>query len=229
MKPIESRTERLEVQGFAPSVVVTPSTDRRGAPLVIVGHGAGGRPEPHCERYKELVRGRGFILCTAGRAMDKQLPEEERGYFYDGHHELGKEVVLALDALAKRYGDWVDLQGSIYGGYSQGATMGILYLQQGGAVEAKTAGILLVEGGSAEWTIGLAKKLKREGVRRVEIVCGQTSCAKAAKMSKAWITKAELDVATSYAEGAGHTYGGPVAPLVEQAFDRLVADDPRWR
>lgn len=221
--------ELLDVPGFEPSVVVTPATTDAHAPLIIVAHGAGGRPEPHCERYRELVQGRAFILCTRGRALDRQLPPDQRGYFYDGHHELGKEVRLALEALEARYGDRVDRSRTIYAGYSQGATMGILYLQQGGATDAHVSGILLVEGGSAEWSIALSAKLRREGVGRVAIVCGQASCYRAAKTSRAWMERGGLEVTIDYAQGAGHTYGGPVAPLVEEAFDWIVATDERWK
>ena len=39
--------------------------------------------------------------------------------------------------LATKYGDRVDRERIVYAGYSQAASMGILYLQQGGATEAK--------------------------------------------------------------------------------------------
>lgn len=224
-----SRTEALEVPTFEPSLVITPSTDRPGRPLVIVAHGAGGRPEPHCARYAELVRGRGFILCTRGRPTNKHLPPEQRGYFYDGHVELGVEVRAALAALSTRYGAWVDVSSTVYAGYSQGATMGILYLQQGGAMDAHIARILLVEGGSAEWTIGLSAKLAKEGVDKVAIVCGQASCRRAANQSKNWIERGGLKLSSTYAEGAGHVYDGPIAPLVEDAWSWLIETDPRWQ
>lgn len=226
---VESRTEPLEVPPFEPSLVVTPSDARPGRPLLIVAHGAGGRPEPHCARYAELVRGRGFILCTRGRPTNKHLPPEQRGYFYDGHLELGVELRGALSALRERYGAWLDGSNSVYAGYSQGATMGILYLQQGGATDTDTARILLVEGGSAEWTIGLSAKLAKEGVDKVAIVCGQASCRRAANKSKPWIEQGGLSLSSTYAEGAGHIYDGPMAPLVEQAWSWLIAADPRWQ
>jgi predicted esterase len=223
----EERVEALEVEGFPPSVVVVPATDRP-APVVVVGHGAGGRPEPHCDFYRALVRGRGFILCTRGRSMDAHLPESERGYFYDGHIELGKEVRAAVAALVRRYGARVDLERSVYAGFSQGATMGILALQQGVAPDARVGGILLVEGGWREWTVALAQKLADEGVRRVAIVCGQTVCKEEGDRSVGWIRRGGLEVELLHAPGAGHTYGGAVAPLVGEAWRWIVEGDPRW-
>ncbi len=223
----EERVEPLEVPGFLPSVVVVPATSRP-APVVIVGHGAGGRPEPHCDFYRKLVRGRGFIVCTRGRSIDALIPEGERGYFYDGHVELGKEVRAVIGALQGRYGERVDLDRSVYAGFSQGATMGILALQQGVAPDARVRGVLLVEGGWAEWTIALAEKLSREGVRRVAIVCGRPICKEEGERSAGWIRRGGLEAEVLEAKGAGHTYGGAVAPLVADAWQWIVEGDPRW-
>lgn len=217
----------LELQGYENAHVVLPNHGGK-APVVIVGHGAGGRPEPHCERYRQLVRGRAFIACTRGHPQNKHLPEPERGYFYDGHHELGKEVKAVVAALGAKYGDRVDLERVMYGGYSQGATMAVLYFQQGGAKDVGLAGMMLVEGGSAEWSIGLSAKLVKEGVKKVAIVCGQLKCREAATTSAAWMKKGGLEVRLGYAPNAGHTYGGDVAPIVAELWDWLVADDPRW-
>lgn len=224
----EETVEALEVPGFLPSLIVTPSSGGP-SPVVVVAHGAGGAPEPHCDFYRALVRGRAFILCTRGRSIDRFLPEGERGYFYDGHHELGKELRAALDALAARHGARVDRERTVYAGFSQGASMGILALQQGAQTEARAQGILLVEGGFAEWTVALAQKLRDEGARRVALVCGRPVCKEDADRSAGWIRRGGLEVDVLYAEGAGHTYGGEVAPLVADAFQWIVADDPRWR
>lgn len=220
-------TEALDVPGFLPSVLVLPTTSEP-APVVIVAHGAGGRPEPHCDVYRELVRGRGFILCTRGRTIDRLVPEGERGYFYDGHPELAKELRAALGALVERYGARVDLERSVYAGFSQGAAMGILALQQGVAPDAHVGGVLLVEGGWAEWTVALAEKLAKEGVRRVAIVCGRPVCKEEGDRSIGWMERGGLPGKMLYAPGAGHTYGGAVAPLVAEGWRWIVEDDPRW-
>jgi pimeloyl-ACP methyl ester carboxylesterase len=226
-EPVAETVESLPVPSFEPAVVVTASK-RGAAPVLVVGHGAGGRPEPHCDRYRQIVRGRAFILCTRGHVQNKFLPEEERGYYYDGHFELGREVRVALAALKERYGDRIDLARPVYAGYSQGAAMGILYLEQGGAAETNVAKILLVDGGADLFSVGLAKKLKGAGVSKIAIVCGQASCQRGARKSAPFIEQGGVEARTSYAAGAGHTYEGSVAPLVEQALAWLVEDDPRW-
>lgn len=220
--------EALDVAGFLPSVLVLPTTTKP-APVVIVAHGAGGRPEPQCDFYRELVRGRGFILCTRGRTIDRLVAESARQYFYDGHPELAKELRAALGALLEKYGARVDLERSVYAGFSQGAAMGILALQQGAAPDARVGGVLLVEGGWAEWTVALAEKLAKEGVRRVAIVCGRPVCKEEGDRSVGWMERGGLASKLLYAPGAGHTFGGAVAPLVAEGWRWIVEDDPRWR
>lgn len=226
--PAPTTRESLDVPGFPPAHVVVPPPSDRPKPLVVVTHGAGGRPEPHCDRYDEIVAGGAFILCTSGRPIGKNLPEEERGYFYDGHHELGREVVLAIQAARTRYGDRLDASGAIFAGYSQGASMGLLFLHEKKENAALFSRALLVEGGAADWNVALSARMREVGLSRVAIVCGQQSCKASADQSKVWMTRGGLDLRLAYAPGAGHTYGGAVAPHVEEAFAWLIEHDPRF-
>ncbi len=223
-----ARTDALDVPGFLPAVVEVPGGSARVRPAVVVTHGAGGRPEPHCARYAEIVAGRAFVLCTRGRAADLQLPEPERGFFYDGHVELGREVLAALEALRAAFPREVDADRAIFAGYSQGASMGLLFLHQRGEHAARFAGALLVEGGAADWNVALSRRMRDVGLRRVAIVCGQKSCKESMDRSLGWMKKGGLEVLPSYAPGAGHTYGGAVAPLVEEAFAWVTSGDARF-
>ncbi len=218
----------LEVPGFLPAVVVVPPKTERPAPLVVALHGAGGRPEPHCDRYRELTGGRAFVLCTRGTPNNKHLPEEERGYFYDGHHRLGQEVLAAMDALAARFPDRVDVGGAVFAGYSQGASMGLLFLHEKAEHAARFRRALFVEGGFADWNIALSERMKASGLGRVAIVCGQVKCKTAGDKSLGYLKRAGLEARLSYDSRGGHTYGGAVAPLVESALDWLVEDDARF-
>jgi predicted esterase len=225
---VETGPVEIEVPGFPPAYVLVPSPSKRPKPLVIVTHGAGGRPEPHCEFYAEFVKDRAFILCTRGRAMERHLPEPERGYFYDGHHELGKEVLAAIDAAEARWGDRLDHERAIFAGYSQGASMGLLFLHGKREFAARFSRALFVEGGSADWNVALSRQMREAGLTRVAIVCGQTSCKKTADQSLRYMEQGGLERLLRYAAGAGHTYGGPVAPHVEAAFAWLVEGDERF-
>jgi dienelactone hydrolase len=226
--PEDPQWIELPIEGFLPAVVVVPPGAAAPRPVVVVTHGAGGRPEPHCARYLEIVGRRAFLVCTRGREMDKALPPEERGYFYDGHKELGREVRSALAALRARFGARVAEGGAVFAGYSQGASMGLLFLHEKAEFAALFAAALFVEGGAADWNIALSRRMKESGLARVAIVCGQRSCHEDAKQAKRWIDEGGLEARLLHAPGAGHTYGGAVAPLVEEAFAWLVDGDARW-
>ena len=157
-------------------------------------------------------------FARKGRATNTHLPIEQRGYFYDGHVELGREVLAALQALSEHYGNRVDVKDVTFAGYSQGASMGILFLQQGGAHDAHIHRILLVEGGSVDWNVATAEKLKQDGVDKIAIVCGQMSCQEGADRSSLWIRRGGIEVFSRYANGAGHTVEGRVRPLVDEAW-----------
>lgn len=218
----------LPVEGYGSAVVVEPPDDGRVRPLIVVTHGAGGRPEAHCERWEEIVGSSAFIACTRGRGMNTHLPEPERGYFYDGHHELGRELDESFAALEHRYGARLDTQAAIFAGYSQGAAMGILALHERPERAARFGGVLLVEGGTGDWNVALSERMRRLGVRRVAFVCGQASCIDAAQTSRPWLARAGLPLRVDYARGAGHTYRGAVGQLVEQAYAWLVEGDARF-
>lgn len=220
--------ESLDVDGYLPAVVVAPPDDGRVRPLLVATHGAGGTPEAHCARWLSLVGARAFLLCTRGRVADRFLPPEERGYFYDGHIELGKEVVLAVKAIELGYRGRVDVERAVFAGYSQGASMGALFLHQRRENAAMFGRVILVEGGANEWTVALAERLHEAGIARIGLFCGQPRCSEAAARSTRWMVRAGIDAKVFYSAGAGHTYGGAVGAQVEAALPWLFSEDDRW-
>ena len=195
---------------------------------MVTLHGAGGRPEPHCDRYKEITQGRAFVLCTRGTPNNKHLPEEQRGYFYDGHHRLGQEALAAMDAPVARFQGEVDASRAVFAGYSQGASMGLLFLHEKAEHTARFGRALFVEGGFADWNIALSGRMTRSGLDRVALVCGQVKCKSDAERSLGYMKRGGLEARLSFDGRGGHTYGGAVAPLVVSAFEWLVQDDPRF-
>jgi predicted esterase len=197
-------------------------------PLLVAAHGAGGRPEHHCVRWRQIIGDHAFLLCTKGRAMNRFDSPEDQGFFYDGHHELGRETLRAMDSLVRVFGDRVDVEAAIYAGYSQGATMGVHFLHARTEHASRFSRVVLIEGGSEEWNVPLAQRFKNAGGERVLFVCGQQSCNGRAERSERFLSKAGVDVSVRYAEGGGHTYLGSVGEEVERGFAWLVEGDPRW-
>jgi hypothetical protein len=221
------------VPGFLPALVFIPPGEADARfPLAVVMHGAGGRPEPHCERWRRLLRERAILLCPRGTPWGHVPPGEEPvGYFFRDHRALGREVVAAIGAAKEALGRRLDADRALYAGFSQGATMGALFLHElardPGA--ARTFGrVALVEGGAGEWNVALSRRLKAAGVERVLLACGQRSCARAARDSERWMREGGLDVRFENAPGAGHTWGGAVGDGVASALPWLLEGDPRF-
>lgn len=211
----EPRVRSLELAGFQPVHLVLPRGDGKGkAKLAVIAHGAGGRPEPHCEHYAPQL-GDGFLLaCTRGFPSNTHLPEPERGYFYDGHHRLGAELEVLFSTLAEvePYASGVELSGALYVGFSQGATMGILALHEKPELAARFESILLVDGGSGDWTVALAKRMAERSTR-VGIVCGNPTCREKAERARPWLKHAGLGAEMRLIT-APHALGGRLSEEV---------------
>jgi predicted esterase len=223
----EARRVDLALSHFASALVVEPPSDGRARPLVVVTHGAGGRAEPHCDRYAARVRGRAWVVCLRGKPIDALRPEPERGYFYPDHRALAGELAEAMAALGARYGARVDATRAIYAGYSQGATMGLLALHERGVPDA-FAGVLFVDGGYADWSEPVARGLAARGLARIALVCGQERCAEAMRARARAVERGGVALRIDHARGAGHTDGGAVAELADGAFEWLVEGDARY-
>jgi predicted esterase len=215
----------LDVPGFRPAVLLPPADAQAKRPILVAAHGAGDSPEWQCQIWGAIVKGRGFVLCPRGLPMSPDVPVQDPGYFYRDHWELAKELAAALEALVKSYGPRVDPGPIVYTGYSQGATMGALVTSK---QPARFSKLVLIEGGHAEWDVPTARAFKTGGGERILFACGQGHCARSARQSVRWLERSGVDVRLEYVEGAGHTYGGPVAERLNQSFGWLVAGDSRW-
>jgi predicted esterase len=199
----------LEVPDFGPAVVVLPNASARPAPILVAAHGAGDSPEWQCEHWGAVARGRYFVLCPRGLSLGGG------GYYYANHFALERELLAALAAVKRSHGAWVRPDGGVYTGYSQGATMGALMVIEHGA---KFPHLVLVEGGTAEWSLGRAKRFAATGGKSVALVCGGSGCMKRAQSSAKILERAGLRARAEHAEGGGHTYVGIVG---ERATDLL--------
>ena len=218
----------LPVEGHRAAVVSVPLGASSPRPLLVVTHGAGGRPEPHCAFWRGLLGARGFILCPRGSLLGSLAEPQDQGFFYRDHHALEREVTAAMAALRARYGELVDDRAPMYAGFSQGATMGALAFVKRPAVFAR---LVLIEGGSGEsdeWTINGSRAFRESGGARVLFACGRPSCFLAAKRSITYLDKAGVQGRVVHAAGAGHTYGGAVAEAVQGALAWITEGDARW-
>jgi predicted esterase len=215
----------LDLEHGLPAVVALPEKVRGARPVIVATHGAGGTPEAHCELWRWVVGARAFIVCPRGRPIHGN---PDNGYYYANHNALAREVELVLGALAKRYGETVDVAAPIYTGYSQGASMGALMLPHH---PAGFGGAVLIEGGVGEyreWNNQVAERFAARGARRVVLACGRHDCAEAARSTIRAMRRGGIEARLVHVAGAGHTYGGELARQVHALFPWLVEGDRRW-
>ncbi|MEZ4229199.1 MAG: hypothetical protein R3B89_08550 [Polyangiaceae bacterium] len=214
----------LDVPEFLPSVVWIPRGSRR-KPLLVATHGAGGRPEAHCERWRELVGDRAFVLCVRGAKINRSEPLSVSRHYYPDHLWLGRAIDANLAAFEARFSATADAANAVYAGYSQGAVMGALMLM---SRADRFPRALLIEGQQNDWSVSGAKRWQAAGGRRVGLVCGLLHCSQAYERSRQSLRRGGVDVRFEYAPGAGHTYQGRVGAKVGEVLEWVVAGDPRW-
>jgi len=210
---VEAGLRVLPVGGFENAAVFVPA-DPHPVPLLVAAHGAGGDPAWECERWARVVRERWFLLCPAGLPLGRG----EAAYYYPDHHALEREVTAAVGAARAKYGARIARQGGVYVGYSQGATMGALMLVEHGG---EFPHLLLIEGGSGDWTLGRAQRFRATGGESVFIVCGTPACGRRATRSLPVLERAGLRAEARVLAG-GHTELGEVGAAAETLLETLV-------
>jgi hypothetical protein len=207
----------LRVPEFLDAVVAIPSNPAP-LPVVVATHGAGGDPEWTCDAWGNRLRGRAFILCPRGKAISAR---NSWGYFYPDHFALEKEVLAALIALHAAFPQRVVQGPMLYTAYSQGATMGALFVP--GHAE-RFPFLILTEGGFDSWSRASAKKFALGGGRRVLFVCGGTGCRDRAKRAAGMLTAAGVETRVEHVAGGGHTDGGRVGERLDEVYSWALGD-----
>jgi predicted esterase len=204
---------RLAVPGFLDAVVALPEA-RTGLTLLVATHGAGGAPEGTCWSWLERSLGRALVVCPRGRSISA----DSASYYYPDHHQLEAEVRATLEAARREFCPLLASGPALYAGYSQGATMGALFIAQ--RAEPFST-LILTEGGYSEWTQASARRFRAAGGERVVFVCGTAHCARKAAESAALLQRAEVATAVESVNGGGHTDGGTVGVRLDSIASSL--------
>lgn len=207
----------LPVPGFLDAVVALPRAPGP-RPLLVATHGAGGDPEWPCETWAARVRAERVVLCLRGKALSQQ---HDSGFYYPDHHALGAELLAALDALRAAHAARVSDAPALYAAYSQGASMGALFLVDHGKAFPS---LILTEGGQREWSASSARRFKDSGGRRVLFVCGGKSCRDAATVSARLLEKAGVAARVEHVPHGGHTDAGAVGKRLDETFTWALAE-----
>jgi predicted esterase len=213
----------LEVAGHRDAVVSVPLGATSKRPVVVALHGNFDRPEWQCDVWRDITGGFPFILCPRGFPRT-DAPKRYNRWTYRAFKTVKEELVAGLEALRKRFGEYVDQGPVVFTGFSLGAILGRYIIKE----QAETfPRVVFTEGGYEGWD-WLARAFKRGGGRRVLFACGQPGCVAACKAAARRAERAKLEARVADGGKVGHTYDGNVAAAIQAHWDWLVEGDKRW-
>lgn len=222
--PAEPLFTNLTIAGYPQAVVAVPNGATARRPVVLVLHGSGDRPDWNCDAWRHITGARGFILCPRGAHDPRESTAGDTRYTHRGGAYLRHHVDAALEALAERFGPYVDTATPVAAGFSLGATE---IAQMAIADPARFARIALLEGGHGVWTDTTARDFSSKGGLRVLFGCGSAWCTPLAKASAAVLERHGIEAHVVYA-AVGHTNDRPLQEAIMREIPWFFAEDPRW-
>lgn len=217
------RAEWLEALPTRSGVAaVTPPVGATAPSRVVIGvHGAGDRPEWSCGGWRLAAKNSAFVVCPRGRPLSPST------FAWGSPDELERRAEDALAALYERYGAYVDMQASIFAGFSQGATLSGTYLR---AHAARFPIAILAEGGySLLETPAFARAFYAGGGRRLVLVCGTPGCFARAHRAKHLLASENLQILVVGDEKAGHNLNERMQRALQDAWGEITAPLPPAR
>ncbi|MBI5537924.1 MAG: hypothetical protein HY898_34700 [Deltaproteobacteria bacterium] len=215
----------LQVPGYRDAVVGLPAGASPPRPVVVAVHGNYDRVEPFCETFTQVSSQWAFVLCPRGQPRVDAGTRADRWTFGWNGRDLEREIDAGLKALKQRYGAQVSDGPMVFAGFSLGAILGadiVLWKAK------RYTRAILVEGGTANWSLSTAKTFARGGGQRMMFACGQEQCVKDTRVGLYWLELAGVEARTAYAGTIGHTYEGIVAEEMTRQWAWLTEGDPRW-
>jgi predicted esterase len=220
----EGALVHLQVTGFRDAVVSVPTGATGPRPIVLALHGNFDRPEWQCEVWRGVTQARAFVVCPRGIPRP-DAPRSLDRWTYGKGPDVRAEVEAVLAAVRSRFENYVASDPVIYTGFSLGAIHGVGIVAGDGKRYPRA---VLVEGGHDGWTAARAKAYAAAGGKRVLFACGQRACKSGAAQARKTLEREGVAADVVYGGEVGHTYDGPVAREITQAWTWLVADDPHW-
>lgn len=213
---------QLGIAGFGPATVQVPRGARSKRPVLVALHAHNIRPEQACADWRRASGEHPFVLCPFGvpATAGKNDPVTVGTADY-----TTREIQAGLEALRRRFGNYVADGPVLFAGYSLGAKVGAEVVRRmGKAVSAAVFG----EGGYDALTPGVVDDFARAGMRRALLLCSTRACELSFAPSAVRLEQAGIVVRVVSARGTRHPFEGEVVETARRNWRWLVENDDRF-
>jgi len=200
--------------------VTVPQGATEARPVVVALHGAGDRPEWACGGWRLVADAYPFVVCPTGEPGGAP-----GGFVWGNDAAVEREVNAAIEALRRRFGDYVAPGCALLAGFSQGAIRMVPILAHGGGFCPQA---VLCEGAYDGVGKNFARGFLAAGGRRLLLGCSQPYCAQVFGERRTTLRAAGIDARKVYSGGRTHNLDGEMVSALREAWPWLVRDDDRW-
>ena len=202
--------------------VPTGATEPR--PIVVVLHGDGGRPEPHCEIWRRITGATTFVLCPRGQALPPD-PSGQQRYTFPDPDRTQAELRAGLAALKARFGRHVAPGPVVLVGVGSAVVHVCAVMQQDPSFFTR---VVLVGGPQHDWSSTQAATFATRGGQRVLFVCLDTQCRKRAERNVLFTERAGALARHAHAPRGTRGSDPALAEVLEPEWSWLIEGDPRY-
>jgi len=206
----------LDVPGFRAATIAVPDTPVEPRQVIVALHGNFDRPEWQCRTWRPVTHARYWIVCPRGIPR-RDAPRSLDRWEWASLAQTKAEILAALAALRRSFGDYVEPTEIVLVGFSLGAILGVRLLKD---ADLGIASAVLIEGGYTGITREDVRAMNRLGLRGVLFACGQSSCRNALRGIRPLFEREQIFLATVEDLHAGHDYAA-LADLIEARFSEL--------
>ena len=162
----------LRVPGFGDAMLSVPLGATQPRPLIIALHGNNDRPEWQCRSWRAIAQRNVWVLCPRGLRRYDSAADDPR-FTYGSASQTAKELRAALTALKEKFQYYVAPGPVVLAGFSLGAGHAVAIANEEPEFFSR---IVLIEGGTSNWSSGVATLFRDRGGKKVLFACGQESC-----------------------------------------------------
>jgi predicted esterase len=215
----------LSVPGYPDAVLAEPfDAGDAPRPVVVVIHGLGDLPEPHCEAWRNITGARAFVVCPRGGYDPQFSTWGNPRYTHPCCEALRAHIDASLASLSARFGALADTRHPLLAGFSLGATEAALLAQSD---TERFPRVAVLEGGLDVWFGATIRAFAARGGRRVLFGCGSAWCTPSARGAAGRIDGAGIGARVVFAD-VGHRPSPPLQAAIDDVFDWFVEGDSRW-